>query len=570
MIVTRVTELVDKAVAAISVEKPSYRLEFSDPTFGDIATNVAMVLAKQVNKNPRDIAQQLTEKLVSDETGIIKEVSVAGPGFINIIVSDEFLSQAVETQLNKLPQLYENKTVVAEYSDPNTFKALHAGHLYTTIVGNSVANLIEKAGGLVHRVNFGGDVGLHVAKAMWGVITHFSADFDASVALEGVEKLAGNTELDRAKFLAECYVAGSAAYENDENKQTITDLNRRVYELHNRKDKESDFAQLYWLCRQWSYDYFDYFYEELGVTPFERYYPESSTFDLGIETINKNIGSVYERSDGAVVFRGERYKLHTRVFINSDGLPTYEAKDVGLIMHKWNDYKFDISLIITSSEQKDYMRVVLKSIEQFAPELAQKTRHLTHGHVKLKGGVKMSSRKGNVLLADDVLAAAVHEVEKDVSENRSNYAYDAVKYSFLNQSIGGDIVYDPSLSVALTGDSGPYIQYAHARAFGVLEKAGISTPLHFDPGFNFEEAERQVLIQLAQYSSVFGVAAKELTPHKICGFLHDTAQVFNRYYDANKVIGSGREAERLFIVQRFKDVVEHGLNILGIHAPNKM
>src|SRR5262249_21676567 len=156
-------------------------------------------------------------------------------------------------------------------------------------------------------------------------------------------------------------IEGTRAYEENESaKAEVVALNKRIYQLHTDNDHDSSLAQIYWTCRQWSYDYFDKFYERIG-TRFEKYYPESEVSPIGLKTVREQIGQVYEESDGAVIFNGEKYDLHTRVFINSEGLPTYEAKEVGVLMKKWQDYHFDQSVIITGNDIIEYMKVVLKS-----------------------------------------------------------------------------------------------------------------------------------------------------------------------------------------------------------------
>jgi arginyl-tRNA synthetase len=275
---------------------------------------------------------------------------------------------------------------------------------------------------------------------------------------------------------------------------------------------------------------------------------------------------VYEESDGAIVFNGEKYGLHTRVFINSHGLPTYEAKDVGLIMQKWQDYHFDQSLVITGNDIVEYMKVVLKSIEQFEPELAKRSRHLPHGNVKLAGGVKMSSRKGNVLLALDVLEAARAANRELIGQDNEQTVLGAVKYAFLKQRIGGDIVYDPKESVSLEGNSGPYLQYAHARARSILKKSDAE---HAVPE-NLEPGERSLVRKISEYAEVVDAAVSELMPHHICTYLYELAQVFNRFYEHNRVIGSEREPARLRLVKQYADTLQHGLELLGIQAPERM
>ena len=524
--------------------------------FGDVATNIALKVAGMAGKKPRDVAEILATEL-RELDGII-EVTIAGPGFINLRFNDAAL---LANWSLALPQTYRHQSVVVEYSDPNPFKVLHAGHLYTSIMGDAIANLIEAAGANVHRVNFGGDVGLHVGKTMWAIIRELGG--------ENPEKLNDVDEAGRADWLAARYVEGTAAYEDDQQaKDEITAFNRAVYTLHAENDHESAFARIYWTCREWSYDYFNAFYDRIG-THFEKYYPESQTADRGLKEVQAQIGEVFAESDGAVVFAGEAYGLHTRVFINREGLPTYETKDVGLIFAKYDDYKFDKSVIITANEQEQYMAVVLKAIEQFAPELALATTHLTHGIVKLAGGVKMSSRKGNFLRAVDVLDFA-DQANKQLNGENSDVSVSlgAVKYAFLKQRMGGDIIYDPDESVSIHGNSGPYLQYAHARACSIKSK---SEAVAIDPAeATFDENERALAVKLSEYTEVTARAVEDMMPHHVCTYLYELAQAFNRFYERSRIINDPREATRLLLVDRYQQTLAHGLGLLGITAPEHL
>jgi arginyl-tRNA synthetase len=533
-------------------------VEFTRPDeqFGDFATNIAMKLAKNLGKNPREIAEEISVKIRDELTTELADVSVAGPGFLNLTLSDEALIKLLDENIS---QVYAGKQIVAEYSDPNPFKVLHAGHLYTSIVGDSIANLLEAAGGDVHRVNFGGDVGLHVGKTMWAILKFLGG--------ENPEKLVEIEEAKRSEWMARCYIEGTNAYEDSEDaKAIIIELNKRVYQLHADNDHESDFAQIYWTCRQWSYDYFTKFYERIG-TNFEKYYPESEVAELGLKTVREQLEKgVYQESDGAIIFDGEKYGLHTRVFINSEGLPTYEAKDVGLIMHKYNDYHFDKSVVITGNEQEQYMAVVLKSLEQFKPELVKATSHLTHGIVKLAGGVKMSSRKGNILKAVDVLDVASEANKNATGSDDQSVVIGAVKYAFLKVRTGGDIIYDPDESVSLLGNSGPYLQYAHARARSILSKAKLNEVALEE----LESDERSLVRKIGEYTDVVDKAVIDLMPHLVCTYLYELAQVFNRFYEKNRVIGDEREALRVQLVSLYADRLKEGLGLLGITAPDRM
>lgn len=528
----------------------SVELSRPDPEFGDLATNVALQLAKPLGQNPREVAQKIADSLKNEH---IEGISIAGPGFINLVLNDQALLGLAGAVPSKS---LAGKTAVAEYSDPNPFKVLHAGHLYTTLVGDAVASLLEHAGAKVHRVNFGGDVGLHVAKCMWGIIQELDG--------EHPEKLKDVKESDRPDWVSARYVAGNTAYEeNEAAKDEIVVMNKKVYQLHTDKDKTSEFAQIYWTCRQWSYDGFDELYQNLQVDGFEKYYPESQTTNRGVELAKQALeNGVLEKSEGAVVFKGEDHGLHTRVFLNSEGLPTYETKDLGLAATKWEDYQPDINVIITANDIVEYMKVVLKVIAPFHPEIAERTKHLTHGIIKLAGGQKMSSRKGNILKAQDILDAA----QAAAGDNDYQTVLAAVKYAFLKNRIGGDIVYDPAESVATEGNSGPYLQYAHARACSILRKSK-SEP-KTNP--NLDDGERSLVRKLGEYSEVVERATDELMPHHICTYLYELAQTFNNFYEHNRVIGDDREQMRLYLVKLYAETLKSGLSILNIHAPDKM
>lgn len=533
-----------------------------DKQFGDYATNIALQLAAKLNKNPPEIADEIAKNLQSTRDGLLKSASTAGPGFINITLSDSALLKLG----NQSPtRSLEGKTVVAEYSDPNPFKVLHAGHLYTTLVGDAIATLLEQAGAAVHRVNFGGDVGLHVGKTMWAVVKFLEG--------ERPEKLAEVDENNRLEWLSERYVEGNNAYEDDESAKTeIIEVNKRVYQLHNDDDHDSPFAQIYWTTRQWSYDGFDHLYEQLQVHPFEKYYPESTTATHGVELVNQGLEKgVFEKSDGAVIFKGEDHGLHTRVFLNSEGLPTYEAKDLGLAAAKWEDYHFDLNVIITANDIAEYMKVVLKALGNFYPEVAERTKHFTHGIIKLAGGQKMSSRKGNILRAVDILNAA-REANKSLTNNENEQiVLAAVKYAFLKNRIGGDIIYDPVESVALEGNSGPYLQYAHARARSILGKAqDMEHGTWSMEQQELEPGERSLVRKIGEYAEVVDAAVQDLLPSHICTYLYELAQVFNRFYEHNRVIDDPRQNVRLQLVKNYADTLKKGLDLLNIPAPERM
>ncbi len=529
-----------------------YNLDFT-PDFSpapanipaDYSSNAPLKLAKELHKPPMAIAEELQSALQNAE--------VSAPGFLNFYLPDEYLSTKIADFSTNFAQNissdeYSGQVVICEFSDPNPFKVLHVGHLYTSIVGDSIGRLFEYAGAKVVRANFGGDVGLHVAKTLYVLAQKHLTDFTI-------------------EDIAQCYVEGTAAYEDDPNaRASITELNKKIYHINSADIHDTDLAKLYWRGRELSYDYFKAFYAQIGVH-FDKYYPESTVAELGLTTVKEQLkNGVYELSGGAVIFNGEKYGLHTRVFINKEGVPTYETKDVGLLFTKWQDYHFDKSVVITGSEQLDYMKVVLKSVEQYAPELVAKTSHLTHGLVKLPGNVKMSSRKGNFLKAVDVLNMVQTELKSAYASSDTTVAMAATKYAFLRYKMGGNIVFDPKESVKMTGNSGPYLLYSAVRAKKILQKASAEPR----PATKYDAHERSLAKKLLEYKNILQEAVTEMAPHKVAGYLYELAQEFSRFYEHCPVAGSDREAERIPLVQAYLATITHGLDILGINIPEEM
>lgn len=521
----------------------------------DYSTNAPLKLAKDLHKPPMTIAEELNQKL---------NANISTPGFLNFNLSDDYLKTAIGALSDDFEQCiksnkYQGQTVICEFSDPNPFKVLHVGHLYTSVVGDSIARLFEYAGAKVIRANFGGDVGLHVAKTLY-VLRQKPSD---NLTIEDIAK---------------CYVKGTALYDDDETAhQEITQLNKEIYKINAENLHDTDLAKLYWQGRELSYDYFKDFYDSIGVK-FDKYYPESTVANLGLEKVKQQLTrGVYEYSDGAVIFNGEKFGLHTRVFINQEGVPTYETKDVGLIFTKWQDYHFDKSIVITGSEQLDYMKVVLKSVEQYAPELVERTTHLTHGLVKLPGNVKMSSRKGNFLKAVDVIDMVKTALHEEYDSDDPIVSLAATKYAFLKYKMGGNIIFDPKESVKMTGNSGPYLLYSCVRAKKILQKSADKTTPSVDnttqeggSKATLIPAERNLIKKILEYAMTLDEAVSEMAPHKVANYLYELAQSFSRFYEKCPVNGSDREYERLRLVTAYLGVMSHGLNILGIEIPEEM
>lgn len=524
----------------------------TDETHGDLATNVAMALAGSLGQNPREIAEKLATK-ISNLDGI-KSVEVAGPGFINVRLADNEIYRQIHWKKQKI----EGEKVLLEYSCPNAFKELHTGHLYQTLIGDSMGRVYEFCGAEVVRTSFGGDVGLHAGKCMWGILQ--------ALGSENPEKL--NEVEDRPGFISKAYVHGSKMYEEDENiKAEIDALNKKIYSLFESGDRDSSFAQIYFTTRQWSYDYFDKFYESISAKPFDAYYPESQTMEPGLATV-KSHPEIFTESDGAVVLDESKSGLHTRVFVTSAGLPTYETKDLGVISLETEQFNYDKRIIMTGNDQSEYMKVVFKAVELVDPELGAKQNHVANGTVRFGDGKKMSSRLGNVSKATDVIKGVEEAVSHEDPKTRSDIALGAIKYSMLKARVGGDIAFDLDQSISTEGNSGPYLQYALVRARSILRKAGqVEDVLSIE---EFDENERRLALKMTEMPEVLSETINDFSPHHICTYLYELASVFNRFYEVSRVIDDPRSKLRLRLVNHYEQTLALGLELLGVPMPEAM
>jgi len=346
----KIKKLIKDALENLEIETNDIVLEHpADLKMGDYSTNVAMAVAKSVKSNPKELAEKIVAEILRlNLDNNIEKVEVAGPGFINFHLSRKFFGRSVEEILNEGENVGKNKTlsgkkIMIEHTVPNPFKPFHIGHLMTNAIGESVGRILKHSGAEVSQDNYQGDVGLHVAKAIYGLLEN-----------ENLQSKIGTHNL-QATNIGLAYARGAGAYEVDEKaKKEIDEINKKLYSKSDKKINE-----IYDWGFEVTMDAFEDLYKILG-TKFDFYFLESVMADIGRDIVKDNMGKVFEESEGAIVFKAEKYdkKLHTRVFITKEGLPTYEAKELGLTEEKFKtEPDMDLSIVVTANEQADYMKV---------------------------------------------------------------------------------------------------------------------------------------------------------------------------------------------------------------------
>jgi arginyl-tRNA synthetase len=523
---------------------------------GDFTSNIALKLGGKLG-SPTEAGERIIEKLreKKDLYSKFAKIELINPGFINFYLSEELIISGLEAAIKGFSSQKQESTMILEFGDLNPFKEPHIGHVRNLVLGESLARFLEFTGVKVTRVNYEGDVGMHVAKCIWGI-----------QSLGGLEKFESEDLETRAKFLGKAYATGAKAFEEDESvKAEIVSINNKIY------IKDPEIAEVWEKGRKWSLDYFEKLYKKLGVK-YEKYYFESEIASDGREIVESH-PDVFPKDDGALVFRGEEYGLHTRVFVNSAGNPTYEAKDLGLAFKKNQDYP-DIgkSIIMTANEQVDYFKVLLKALSVVDTRLGEKTQHLSFGFVNLKEG-KMSSRTGNVVGANWLLDETKNRLKegfKEVSDEvLDELSVGSVKWSMLKFSRESNISFSIDESIDLAGNSGPYMQYAYARIASLIAKRGNA---------NFEaksvkSLEEELLAlgrMVCQFEIIVKNSADHFSPNFLIEYLFVLAQKFNAFYEKERIIGTDTEDEKLAVSLAVKNVIGRGLELLGISTPEKI
>ena len=577
----KIVEVIKKAIVKLGV-KENIKIELSvppKPEMGDFAFG-CFPLAQSLEKSPVEIAKELKgaiEELKTSKnlrtsdfhplyTGgdFIEYIQTAGP-YINFILANEYFVEMVKHILKVgdnwgKVNLLNGKIFLSEHTDPNLFKEFHIGHMMTNSIGESLSRIADFVGAEVKQVTFQGDVGLHVAKTLYGMMNKKSEMPDNEMSV-----------WEKQEFLGRCYAWGEKQYSTKKTikaKEAIVEINKKVY---SKEDKEQN--KLYEIGKKWSLEYFDEIYKLIG-SHFDYYFLESETFTDGKRLVEENIGKIFQKSKGAVIFPGSKYGLHDRVFINSEGLPTYEAKDIGLFYKKWEKYNPDISLTITDGEQKQYFEVVKKAAGMINKKWEEKTVHLAHGTLRLKSG-KMSSRTGDIIRAkkwvEDTADVVAVKMKKDDKQIAKKIAIAAIKYSILKVQAGKDIVYNQDEALSFEGDTGPYLQYTYVRAMSILKKI---------EGIDFKNKKENVVSSnipmvgktVLKFPEIVNQAFLSYSPHHIATYLHKLASEFNSFYAQTRILDrkNSNYIYNILLTKSIAQTLKNGLYLLGIEVVEEM
>lgn len=511
-------------------------------------------------KNPSEIAKdlqtQIQDKRLPDP--YISEVRSEGP-YLNFFVNRKKFARQVLTASHKPKKKKER--IMIEYSGPNPFKGFHIGHLRNTVLGIALVNLLRYNGYRVVPVNYYNDTGAHVSKCIWGIISLYQNQVP---------------EKDRGEWLGRVYAEAS---------RKISDTGDESYREIQQKIEKGD-RELNKLRKQgirWSEQHFKSIYAELDAD-FEHIFYDSELITEGKKVVDELLKKgIAEKSDGAVIINLEKYKLPTVVILRSDGTAVYITKDFALAKKKFSRFKIDRSIYVVGSEQINHFRQLFKILELYGFDQAKKCYHLAYELVMLESSRKMSSRAGSVILYSDIRSQLKDKISKEVSKRHKSWSKkrikasekaifsSAIRFDMLKQEPRKVINYNLEKALDFEGETGPYVQYAHARICSILKKHGRKIDLDIDYSV-FGDSEMKLIRMLSDFHNTAGEAAEKYRVHLLCHYLLNLAQAFNEFYHTCPILAEEEKVmkARLVLADKVKQVLAQGLNLLGIEAPEEM
>jgi arginyl-tRNA synthetase len=554
---------------------------------GDI-TIVLFPFFKLINKDQVSvIGKLLGEHLIKDSIYLI-DFNIVG-GFLNLTVSDAYYLDFIDIIKDDLSfgkVENTNDTYIVEFSSPNTNKPLHLGHIRNNLLGYSISKILEANGKKVQKVQIINDRGIHICKSMvaWKQFA------------EGATPESENTKGD--KFVGDYYIMFDKVHKDQMSQLIDSGMDKDVAsenteimkaakkELMNWEKNNKETRQVWKMMNDWVYDGFDKTYSLLGVS-FDKNYYESETYLLGKNIMEEGLkkGVLYEREDSSVWINLDKEGLDEKLLLRSDGTSVYMTQDLGTAVQRIADNSNVKGMIYTVGNEQDYhFKVLFKILNKLGYDWADNLFHLSYGMVDLPSG-KMKSREGTVVDADDLIYDLIDTV-KHTTESLDKYksnnetldfdeykkiALGALKYYILKVDPKKNILFNPEESIDLSGNTGPFIQYAYVRIQSILKK--VNKHIQIDKSYQLNEKEKEVIKTIYEYPSVIIGSYNELSPALIANYLYDLVRNYNSLYQNHHILNSETKEStsvRLIISQKTSHIIESACDLLGIDLPDRM
>lgn len=561
----------------------------SDDFEGDF-TFVVFPYLKISKKNPEQTATDIGNQLLG-QTNLFASFNVI-KGFLNLSIQDTFWLEFIFKEYNNhsfgMARPDSKEPVLVEYSSPNTNKPLHLGHIRNNLLGYAVSQLLKANGHKVFTCNLVNDRGIHICKSMLAWMRYGNGETPESAGMKG-DHLVGKYYVIFDQYYKkeiESLVAQGLSEEEAKKKAPIIIEAQEL--LLKWEQNHPETIATWQMMNNWVYAGFEKTYQKLGVA-FDKFYYESNTYLLGKEIVQEGLDKqvFYKKDDQSVWIDLSEEGLDQKLVLRGDGTSVYITQDLGTAELKYQEFQCNRSIYVVGNEQDYHFKVLQKIAQKLQKPYADGIYHLSYGMVELPQG-KMKSREGTVVDADDLIADMEEtaaettkalgkmegESEADLLALYHTIGMGALKYFLLKVDPKKKMMFNPAESIDFQGNTGPFIQYTHARIKSILRNAGDLSSLHFAlEKVQLSKIEKRLLMKLYQYPLVIQEAGRELSPGVICNYIYEVAKAYSSFYHDHQVLNESnvdQRAFRLFTCKLTAQVIQSGFSLLGIQVPEKM
>lgn len=579
----------------------------------DIQGDYSVVLfpfLKRFQTNPNELGAKIADYMKAKNTSVSSHEVIKG--FLNLTMSNAIWTERLTAMLVEGEdygrQAKNDNTVVVEFCSPNTNKPLHLGHIRNILIGWSASQILDFAGNTVKKVQIINDRGIAICKSMLAWLKFGEGSTPSSTETKGDHFVGNYYVMFEQKFKAEyaewqeSHEGKNAYSEHGKGKEPIEAFYKRFKNQYfnsaseigeearnlllkwEEGDKET--IDLWKTMNQWVYDGFEITYDQLGVN-FDKLYFESDTYILGKKMVQEGLedGKFYKKEDGSIWVDLEQYKLDHKILLRSDGTSVYITQDIGTAIQRHKDFGFNKSVYVVADEQDYHFQALFATMKTIGFDFSDQLYHLSYGMVDLPTG-KMKSREGTVVDADDLVVEVVAEAAEAAKDSHNlvdiptdekesifrDIGLGALKYFILKVQPKKRMTFDPSQSVDMQGQTGPYIQNAYVRIASILSKVDLSDMI-LSTVYTWQPQEVNLLILLDQFGKQVSDSAKDLDPSNIAHYVYDLAKEYHKFYHDHRILTAESEeakAARLLLSNKVAQTLKKSMYLLGINMPEKM
>ncbi|NEU07254.1 arginine--tRNA ligase [Flavihumibacter sp. R14] len=586
----KIIDLTVKAVNELygaSLDQASVTLQETRKEFEGQITVVTFPIVRFSKKSPEITGQEIGEYLQTNLEEIVAFNIIKG--FLNLTISDEFwitqLNHSIcKADFGKFPS--NGRKVMVEYSSPNTNKPLHLGHVRNNLLGFSVAEILHASGYEVVKANLVNDRGIHICKSMLAWQLFGNGETPESSGLKGDHLVGKYYVVFDKEYKKQINDLVSQGVTEDEAKKTAPLIRQAQDMLLKWEAGDPDTIELWKKMNGWVYTGFDETYRKMGVD-FDKYYYESDTYILGKDTIQEGLdkGVFFKKPDGSVWIDLTSDRLDEKLVLRADGTSVYMTQDLGTAELKHDDFQMDESIYVVGNEQDYHFKVLFLILDKLGKSWAKGLHHLSYGMVDLPSG-KMKSREGTVVDADELIDEMVETARQRTEELGKVEGFSAeykeelyrmiglgaLKYFLLKVEPKKRLLFDPQESIDFQGNTGPFIQYTHARIISVLSKASYSTAPTNEQRVSLTPLERELIVIQSKYPEILKAAAEDYSPALIANYVFELAKLYNKFYHEEPILKAEEDVKqfRLKLSAATAAIIKKGMGLLGIEVPDRM